>query len=106
MINDILDHLQVKSGSLNLAIQRFNLVDSVKEVVKLIKFQTKKKDLRLTLDFIGGIPYNFHITTDPLRLKQVLLNLLSNALKFTFDGIIIFLNKKQSFISLVNIIYF
>jgi two-component system, sensor histidine kinase len=89
MINDILDFSQITNGRLRLNSTTFDVVESVKEVTKLIKFQAKRKGLRFEFinkfqDNIGKVLFQ----SDPNRVKQVVLNLLGNALKFTEKGFI------------------
>ena len=88
MINDILDFCQISNGKLRLNPQLFDVVESVREVGKLIKFQAKKKGLEF--EFINKLNTlkGRKIRNDPNRLKQVILNLLGNALKFTESGFI------------------
>ena len=91
MINDILDFSQISNGKLRLNHVNFPVGSVVKEVTKLIKFQAKKKGLRF--EFINQLftsdkSADMTICSDPNRLKQILLNLLGNALKFTSSGYI------------------
>jgi CheY-like chemotaxis protein len=87
MINDILDLTQINNGKLRLNSVVFPLVDVINDVTKLIKFQAKQKGLLLTFENHfprSSFPVNF--SSDPNRLKQIILNLLGNALKFTEKG--------------------
>ncbi len=90
MINDILDFSQISSGKLRFNFERINILDLVKEISKLIKFQAKRKSLEFKI--INKIPNGISLVcnTDGNRVKQVLLNLLGNALKFTSKGIVLF----------------
>ena len=87
MINDILDFSQISSGKLRLNFERLNILDLVKDISKLIKFQAKRKALEFKI--VNKIPSGMSLVcnADGNRVKQVLLNLLGNALKFTTKGI-------------------
>jgi two-component system, sensor histidine kinase len=89
MINDILDFSQIKNGKLRLNLTDFRAYDVVKEVSKLIKFQAKRKGLEFILKKSNNYHKDIIINSDPNRVKQILLNLLGNALKFTTKGQII-----------------
>jgi signal transduction histidine kinase len=85
MINDILDLSQISNKKLRLAYKNEDLWDLVNETVKLIRFQAKNKNLKLRL--VKNISSeHLVISTDGNRVRQILLNLLSNALKFTDKG--------------------
>ena len=98
MINDILDFSQISNGRLRLNPERFSISKIIKEVTSLLKFQAKNKGILLdAVNKLGfdGCPkspvrteaYGF-IRSDPNRLRQVLLNLMGNALKFTQKGFV------------------
>jgi CheY-like chemotaxis protein len=89
MINDILDFSQISNGSLRLNYEDFSLVNMIKDISKLIKFQAKNKGLKFIFrNNIEPIDQIARIISDQNRLKQVILNLLGNALKFTQSGLI------------------
>lgn len=85
IINDILDFSQIGSNSLRLVSIKKNLIDTVKEAISLMEIQAKKKNLSIHLDLLTPNP-NIQVSTDHNRLLQIITNLLSNALKFTFKG--------------------
>ena len=87
MINDILDFSQITSGKLRLSFSKCEITQIVKEVSYMLKFQFKRKNLRLIIDIQPELKCQF-IFCDYRRVQQVLLNLLSNALKFTNEGYI------------------
>ncbi|HEX5842800.1 MAG TPA: 7TM diverse intracellular signaling domain-containing protein [Pseudomonas sp.] len=84
VINDILDYARIESGKLSLEHIDFDLEELVSETLSLFTGQAMDKRLRLYVSLEAGVPRR--IQGDPTRLKQVLMNLLSNALKFTAEG--------------------
>lgn len=84
VVNDLLDLTRITSERFALVKQSFDIRKVVKEAVNLIDLQCKQKGLSLKANFDPLIPELVY--SDPSRLKQVILNLLSNALKFTFAG--------------------
>lgn len=84
LINGILDLAKVESGS--LAIEQVQCSPSaiLGEVVKLMRIRAEEKAIGLTVEADGPLPGT--ISTDPLRLHQILVNLVSNAVKFTDKG--------------------
>lgn len=84
MINDILDHSKIDAGHMTLEELPFSPKESADEVVSLLKGAANAKGLRLELVIDG--PVSERVIGDPVRLRQVLLNLVSNAVKFTNTG--------------------
>ena len=84
LINDILDFSKVESGNLTLERIPFDLVDIVERVVELIRVKARDKGLEVEFDIHPEIPR--YLVGDPTRLRQIILNLLGNALKFTETG--------------------
>ncbi len=84
VINDILDYARIESGKLSLEEIEFDLEQMVSETLALFTAQALEKRIRLYVSLEGGVPRRVH--GDPTRLKQVLMNLLGNALKFTQEG--------------------
>ena len=84
LLNDILDLSKVESGKIELENTPFSLRQSIQEVVITQLSLIHKKQLKLTTDLSEEIPELLH--GDPLRIKQILLNLLGNAIKFTDTG--------------------
>jgi len=84
IINDLLDYSRIITGNFRLSKQLCNLRDIVTDTIQLIHHQCRNKGLALSLFYDSLLPEQVH--TDPTRVKQVLLNLLSNALKFTLRG--------------------
>jgi two-component system sensor histidine kinase/response regulator len=84
IINDILDFSKVEAGKLELDIIDFNLVQVVEEAAELVAEQAQGKGLELLAYCSPEVPLG--VRGDPSRLRQVLLNLASNAVKFTDTG--------------------
>lgn len=84
LIGDILDIARIESGRLTLSPERANLRQLVESVVRVFDGLARQKSLSLLLDLDSGI--NTDVLIDPLRFKQILSNLTSNAIKFTEQG--------------------
>ncbi|RFZ84258.1 response regulator [Mucilaginibacter terrenus] len=84
VINDILDFSKIESGQMMLDMHEFHLKQCIEEVIKLLANQAEKKGIALRFDIDTAIPPT--LISDRLRLKQVLINLVGNAIKFTKEG--------------------
>lgn len=85
VINEILDYNRISSGKFSFEQLRFNMRDVIFEIINLMQLPANKKGLQLVSNE-QDIPGNCFLEGDPFRLKQVLLNLLGNAIKFTDKG--------------------
>jgi len=85
LIGDILDIARIESGRLSLAPERVNLREVIESVVRVFDGLARQKTLSLVLEFNPDIE-DTDVLIDPLRFKQVLSNLVSNAIKFTERG--------------------
>ncbi|MEM6265084.1 MAG: response regulator [Bacteroidota bacterium] len=95
VINDILDFSKVDSGKLELENQSFSLVECVEDVFDLLSTKVNEKQLELLYLIEPSVPH--HIISDPTRVRQVLVNLINNAIKFTHEGeILVSLKTIQS----------
>jgi signal transduction histidine kinase len=102
LVNDLLDFSQFINGKLRMTFEEINILSTVKDVAKIIKFQAKRKGLEFIIDCKFG--KEMTMKTDSNRLKQILFNLLGNSLKFTQKGYIKLLlqinkNSKEEMIS-------
>ena len=83
LISDILDISKIEAGQLTVALEPFNLRESIQKVVQSVRPLAEKKGLDLSVEVGGDVG---DVTGDVRRVEQVLLNLLSNAVKFTERG--------------------
>ena len=86
VINDILDFSKIEAGKLEIENLRFNVEDVASNVVQLLRAVPSDKCLDLRVQISSAVPNSLY--SDPLRISQVLLNLCSNAIKFTDRGFI------------------
>jgi PAS domain S-box-containing protein len=84
IINDILDISKIEAGKIDVERAPFDLRREVEEIVRLIRPQALTRDLEFRVDYDDGVPV--WVVGDALRVRQVLLNLISNAVKFTEEG--------------------
>jgi len=94
VINDILDFSKVESGKLDLEMIEFNLYDCVGETMKTLALRAHQKQLELAYDADPEVPS--HLLGDPGRLRQILVNLVGNAIKFTQRGEVLVTVEKSS----------
>lgn len=87
IINDILDFSKIESGQLQFEQKDFLLSDSLHRLAHLSMMKAQEKGLELLFDVESSVPNNF--VGDPLRLEQILINLVNNAIKFTDNGEIV-----------------
>ncbi len=87
LINDVLDFSKIEAGKFDLEFLEFNLPDLLHEVVFMHTVKAQEKALSLILNEESGLPTI--ISSDPTRLRQILNNLINNALKFTEKGHVI-----------------
>ncbi|MEM7473565.1 MAG: ATP-binding protein [Planctomycetota bacterium] len=84
LINDILDLSKVEAGKLELEIREFSLPMLLHETIHVLSARAKEKGISLNYEVVGSIPQNAE--SDSMRLRQVLINLIGNAIKFTEKG--------------------
>lgn len=85
LIEDILDLSKLEAGTFKTSISSFSVVDVMDEVAEVFEFQCAQKRLKLNIDVDYRLQ-DVKVESDRGRIKQVLLNLMSNAFKFTFAG--------------------
>lgn len=83
LIDMILDFSLIDMGKFELAIENFKLLPILKEIVSIVNHLFMKKGLKMNLE---GINEEIYVKADPLRFKQILYNLIDNAIKFTEFG--------------------
>ena len=94
IIDDILDLAKVEAGRLEVEEIDFSLIDLMHEVIDLFKEKAKLKGISLKFKIDSLVPD--YISTDPTRLRQILINIVGNAVKFTaVDGVFVQVKLKQ-----------
>ena len=88
LINDILDLSKITANKLQLEPREFNFIQFLNEIATIFRLRTQQKYLKFSTSFSPSLPKI--VSADETRLRQVLLNLLGNAVKFTSNGIINF----------------
>ncbi|OYQ43545.1 PAS domain S-box protein [Flavobacterium aurantiibacter] len=88
VINDILDFSKIEAGKLDLDFHPTDVREMVDQVRDLISYEANQKELDFIIDIDADVPQSIEI--DSVRLKQILINLLGNAVKFTNEGSISF----------------
>ena len=84
IINDVIDLSRIEAGRLDLREERFALRPLMEEVRNMFRATAERKGLAFRLDVAGGVPDS--LVGDPTRLRQIVVNLVGNALKFTEHG--------------------
>ena len=84
LINDVLEMSKIEIGRINLEVHRFDFYSSIESLLEMLRLRSESKGLALHYEIRKGIPR--YIVADEIKLRQVLLNLLGNALKFTEAG--------------------
>ena len=84
IINDILDISKVEAGKLEIERLRCAPLQLLEDVRDLMSMRAKQKGLLFAVEFVGALPETME--SDPTRLKQILVNLIGNAIKFTHEG--------------------
>ncbi|NJR46842.1 MAG: HAMP domain-containing protein [Hyellaceae cyanobacterium CSU_1_1] len=84
LINDILEMSKIEAGSLSVTSQPFNLHQLLDNLAKMFKLRALEKKIELTFNLPKDLPQ--YIETDPVKLNQILINLIENGIKFTSQG--------------------
>jgi len=84
IVNDILDFEKIELGQLQLESTSFNFIEFIQQIVEPLEYKSEEKNIDLNYEIDDRICK--HLIGDPLRLQQILINLLNNAIKFTEKG--------------------
>ncbi|MGA1602238.1 MAG: histidine kinase dimerization/phospho-acceptor domain-containing protein [Prochlorothrix sp.] len=84
LINSVLDLAKIEAGRMSLHAEEFNLAQMVDNIHTMLDQQALSKGLELHLDYQSDVPHQ--VFTDPQKLRQILINLLGNSIKFTPSG--------------------
>jgi len=84
IINDILDFSKIEAGKLELEKIRTDIIELIEDTSDIMRYQVSTKDIELLVNFNHDMPR--YAIVDPIRLRQILVNLLNNAVKFTDKG--------------------
>jgi signal transduction histidine kinase/CheY-like chemotaxis protein len=84
IINEILELSKIEAGKIELNPKTFNLFELIKEIENIFAFRCESKELRFTINLSKNLPSLIY--ADEQRLRQILINLLGNSLKFTKEG--------------------
>lgn len=87
LINDILDFSKIESGKLSIEKIEFNLRNVINNIVNIFSARMTEKNIEIIMLPTSNLPY--YLIGDPLRLEQILINLINNAIKFTEEGEVI-----------------
>lgn len=81
LINDVLDMSRIESGKISLNEENLNLLDDMEELMTIFQADIEAKRHHMTMDY--GLVSNRYIVTDKLRFNQIMMNIISNAIKYT-----------------------
>jgi len=84
VINDVLDFSKIEAGKFDLASEQFDLVEVIEGVASIARATAENKGLRMSVAIGEGVPNT--VIGDPNRFRQIVLNLVTNAVKFTNEG--------------------
>ena len=84
IISDLLDFSRIETRQLEIDNIHFSLNEEIENVFKVLKLKADEKNIRLSFNISNYVPK--HIISDPVRIKQILINIVNNAIKFTEKG--------------------
>ncbi len=84
IINDLLDFSKIESGKMELASSQYRLSDILSEAINMASARKGNKKIEFAVDCDPDIPE--HLCGDPVRIRQIIINLLTNAIKYTNEG--------------------
>jgi signal transduction histidine kinase len=94
LINDILDYSKIEAGKLGIDAIDFNLGDSLGDTMKTLSLRAHQKGLELAFEIKPDVPDG--LVGDPGRLRQIIVNLVGNAVKFTEQGEVVLYVETES----------
>jgi signal transduction histidine kinase len=94
IIDDVLDFSKIEVGRLSFEILDFDLIGTIRSTEEELAQRAQAKDIQLSLEIASDVPAR--LRTDPQRLRQILINLIDNALKFTSEGKVVVRVSKGS----------
>lgn len=86
IINDILDFSKIESGKMDITIEKYQPISIIRDIVNIIITRIGNKNLEFIIDIAPDIPYE--LLGDSIRIKQIIINLANNAVKFTKQGMV------------------
>ena len=86
LITDILDFSKIEAGKLEIEHTTFNITQHIQDVIDMLSVSVRQK--QLGFNFVNNLNDDYYLRGDPVRIKQILINLTSNAIKFTQEGTI------------------
>ena len=84
VVNDILDFSKIEAGKLELDIQKSSIHDLIYQAIDTVTFQAQTKEIELLMNIDPNLNNSYYL--DPVRTRQIIVNLLGNAIKFTAEG--------------------
>lgn len=94
IINDILDFSKIESGKMEIVENQYELSSVLNDVVNMIQLKTEQKELQFELDIDGMLPNE--LIGDEVRIRQIIVNILNNAVKYTKEGSVVFTVKGET----------
>jgi two-component system, sensor histidine kinase and response regulator len=94
IIDDVLDFSEIEVGKLSIEVIDFDLIEMIQSTEKMLAQRAKAKGIQLTIAIASEVPAR--LRADPKRLRQILTNLVGNALKFTIEGKVVVRISKES----------
>jgi signal transduction histidine kinase/DNA-binding response OmpR family regulator len=104
LLNDILDFSKIEAGKLDMETVPFNLRDALDDTMKTVSFRAHQKGLELVCHVLAEVPDA--LQGDPTRLRQIVLNLLGNAVKFTSQGEVVLVVEKREEVDEAVVLHF
>lgn len=97
LINDILEMSKIEAGKISFNETEFDLIHLLNDLANILRLRAESKGLRLNLEYEQSLPQ--YVCTDEGKLRQILINLLGNAIKFTEQGYVTLRVKQQPFLN-------